>query len=233
MTARDPAVIGVDGCRGGWIAAIWQGAQVQVRLFRAFADILAEEATIIAVDMPMGLPQRHGREAEQLARQALVGRKSSVFAVPSRAAIAEDDYAAACAANLRRSDPPRSIAKQSFHLFPKIREIDALLTPDLQGRIHEVHPELAFSIMNGGTAVRHGKKTPEGEAERREMLLQQGLPEIPEEAFNYQRQLVARDDVLDACAAAWSGRRILQGKARHFPAEEVRDARGLLMRIHA
>jgi len=35
--------------------------------------------------------------------------------------------AAACAAALATSDPPRKVSKQCFHIFPRIREIDALL----------------------------------------------------------------------------------------------------------
>jgi predicted RNase H-like nuclease len=139
----------------------------------------------------------------------------------------------ACLINQSNSLPARKLSKQVFHLFPKLREVDSLLTPELQSRVYEAHPELAFCVMNGGKALSHSKKTPDGEAERREMLRQQGLPEIPEEAFRYPRRDVARDDVFDACAAAWTARRILNSAARHFPEGEERDARGLLMRIHA
>lgn len=231
--AVNGTVIGLDGCRGGWIAAIWRGDEIHTKLFRHFADVLTEETTVIAVDMPMGLPEQHGRHAEQMARKALKGRASSIFAVPSRAAIAALDYSAACSVNLRHSNPPRKLSKQVFHLFAKMREVDAALTPALQALVFEVHPELAFSVMNGGVALRHSKKTIEGERERLRLLAQQGLPRLEPSAFGYLRKDVARDDVIDACAAAWSARRILEGKAQHFPQAEERDARGLLMRIHA
>lgn len=226
-------VIGVDGCRAGWIAAIWQGSQIHTKLFPQFAEILNQEAEVIAVDIPMGLPNAHGRQAEQLARKALKGRASSIFAVPSRAAAAAMDYPSACAINLRHSHPPRKLSKQVFHLFPKIREVDAALTPALQSRVFETHPELAFSVMNGGIALRHSKKTQEGAHERLALLAQQGLPPLHHSSFDYLRKDVQRDDVIDACAAAWSAQRILEGRARHFPESDERDTLGLLMRIHA
>ena len=51
--------------------------------------------------------------------------------------------------------------------------------------------------------------------------------------MNYRKSQVKRDDIIDACAAAWSAWRILEGVDLHFPETEERDARGLLMRIHA
>jgi predicted RNase H-like nuclease len=52
------------------------------------------------------------------------------------------DYRAACAAQLQASDPPRKIAKQIFHIFPKMRELDAALTPVLQARFAKCTPNL-------------------------------------------------------------------------------------------
>ena len=57
-----------------------------------FADILGapEAPAIVAVDIPIGLPERSGyggRTAENAIRPLLGMRQSSVFSVPSRAAI--------------------------------------------------------------------------------------------------------------------------------------------------
>lgn len=43
----------------------------------------------------------------------------------------------------------------------------------------------------------------------------------------------ARDDFYDACACAWSARRILAGEHRSFPAEPGVDAEGLPVAIWA
>ena len=221
-------VIGVDGCPGGWIAAIWHGAKVEMRLYRQFADILTEDARIMAVDMPIGLPTMHGRAGEPEARRRLKGRHSSIFAIPSRAAIAETDYRTACAINLKHSDPPRKFPKQTFNLFPKLRELDVLMTPELQALVHETHPELAFCAMNDFEALKHSKKTAEGAAKRLLLLKRHG---VPAPSFDFKRKDAGRDDVIDACACAWSARRILEGKQLRFPAHDERDERGLLMRI--
>ncbi len=85
------------------------------------------------------------------------------------------DYWEACAVNQRHTEPPKKISKQIFHLFPKMREIDALMTPELQVRVFEVHPELAFWAMNGKAPLSLPKKVKsrpyaEGLALRRGLL---------------------------------------------------------------
>ena len=78
-------VIGVDGCPGGWIAVRWAEG-LSHHLCRSFSDVLALDAAIIAVDMPVGLPEMSGRAAEREVRSKLGDRQSSVFSIPSRAA---------------------------------------------------------------------------------------------------------------------------------------------------
>lgn len=230
-------VIGVDGCPGGWIAVRW-GETVSHHLCRSFAEIVAMEAAVIAVDMPIGFPQGSGRAAEREVRSRLGDRQSSVFSVPSRAAVMCAEYRAACAANLAASDPPKKVSKQIFHIFPKMREIDALITPALQSRIVEVHPELAFWAMNGEAPLPLPKKVKgaphlPGLELRKALLAAAGFPLADLPPAQYRRADVGADDLLDACACAWSARRIAQGRAVTFPADPPRDARGLRMAISA
>jgi predicted RNase H-like nuclease len=230
-------VIGVDGCPGGWVAVRW-AETVSHHLFRSFAEVVAMDAAIIAVDMPIGFPQGSGRAAEREVRQRLGERQSSVFSVPSRAAVMCADYREACAANLASSDPPKKVSKQIFHIFPKMREIDALITPELQSRIVEVHPELAFWAMNGEASVPLPKKV-KGSAHlpglelRKALLARAGFPLLALPPASYRRADVGADDLLDACACAWSARRILAGRAVSFPVDPPLDARGLRMAITA
>ena len=230
-------VIGVDGCPGGWIAVRW-GKTLSHHLCRSFAEVLAMDAHVIAVDMPIGFPPLSGRTAEGEVRAKLGARQSSVFSVPSRAAVSCTDYREACAANLAHSEPPKKVAKQIFHIFPKMREIDALMTPALQARVFEVHPELAFWAMNGETPLLlpkkvKGKANPPGLALRKGLLQAAGFPlgELP--ASTYRAADVGADDLLDACACAWSARRIAAGQSRRFPADPPLDGRGLRMEINA
>jgi predicted RNase H-like nuclease len=231
------AVIGVDGCPGGWIAVRW-GETLSHHLCRSFTEVVAMEADVIAVDMPIGLPDFSGREAEREVRTKLGERQSSVFSVPSRAAVMCTDYRAACSANLEHSDPPKKVAKQIFHIFPKMREVDAVMTPALQSRIFEVHPELAFWAMNGERPLALPKKVkgrphPPGLALRQGLLEAAGFPLGSLPPASYRAADVGADDLLDACACAWSARRIAEDRALRFPAFPPTDSRGLRMAIHA
>ena len=165
--ATDLWVAGVDGCPGGWIAAFVRptGNDFFVAVYPNFADVLVapQAPAIVAVDIPIGLPERaghRGRAAENAVRPLLGQRQSSVFSVPSRNAIYAPDYGAACHAALATSEPPRKVSRQLFNIAPKIREVDAILRadPELATRIFEVHPELAFWRLNGERPLAEGKK---------------------------------------------------------------------------
>ena len=235
-------VCGVDGCPAGWIAVLWDGREdARGVLCHTFAEVLATPAEFIAVDMPIGLPEiagKNGRVCETQARSRLGDRQSSVFAVPSRAAAMEQDYRDACAVNLQYSDPPKKVSKQCFNLFPKIREIDALISPALQARVYEVHPELAFWALNGEQSLMLAKKIksrpdPEGLAFRRDLLQRAGFPVETLDDLGFPRSKVGPDDILDACACAWSAMRISRGEHITLPPEPIYDGRGLRMEINA
>ncbi|WP_373505018.1 DUF429 domain-containing protein [Aestuariivirga sp.] len=230
-------VVGVDGCPGGWIAVRWAESLTH-HLCRSFSEVLAFDADIVAVDMPIGFPSGSGRLAEREARARLGERQSSVFSVPSRAAVMCLDYRESCVANLLNSDPPRKVSKQIFHIFAKMREIDALMTPQVQSLVFEVHPELAFWVMNGEAPLNLPKKKkgsvyPDGLDLRRDLLLKAGFPLQSLPPASYRRADVGADDLLDACACAWSARRIAEGRSLRLPADPPRDARGLRMEINA
>ncbi|MCX5494616.1 DUF429 domain-containing protein [Kaistia dalseonensis] len=232
---------GVDGCPSGWIvvAIAAEGPlDPTVAIATSFKAVMDEDTAIIAVDMPIGLPDSigpTGRGPEQRVRPLLGGRQSSVFAVPSRAAVFTEDYRAACDVAAATSTPPRMVAKQCYHLFPKMREIDALMTPAAESRIYEVHPELAFWRLNDDHALALPKKVkgrpdPAGLDERRAILVRHGfdagfLARAPRGA--------GADDLLDAAANALIARRIASGLAEPFPREPQRDGRGLRMAIWA
>ena len=236
---------GADGCPGGWVAAFVrpQGDGGRLAVFARFADVLAapERPTIVAVDMPIGLPARvgtGGRAAENAVRPLLGARQSSVFSVPSRAAIYAGDYAQACRVAQETSEPPRKVSKQLFNIAPKIREVDAVLRADpaLAERVYEVHPELAFWRLNGDQALDEPKKVksrphPRGLALRRQLLLAGGLPDALVQSAPPKG--AAEDDVIDALACAAVARRLLHGTARPFPDPPPRDAYGLPMAIWA
>lgn len=231
---------GVDGCPGGWIAVIGEGGCLRAEVFTSFAALAASlpDRTIFAVDMPIGLPEQGVRSAERAARVHLGERQSSLFSIPPRAAIYAADYRESCSLSLERTDPPRKVSRQAFGLFPKIRELDALLRHDaeLAVRVIESHPELAFAALNGMKAMSLPKKikgriNPEGLAERRALLQRCGLPE------NFLQSPLPRgakeDDFLDACAMYLVARRHTTGQTRPYPDLVERDGFGLRMAIWA
>jgi len=218
-------------------------SELRVRLVARFIDVTAalEAPAVIAIDIPIGLPERTGyggRAAENAVRPLLGARQSSVFSVPSRAAIAARDYRDACRIALATSEPPRKVSKQLFMLAPKIREVDAALRADaaLSQRVFEVHPELAFWRLNGEQALSEPKKVKSrpyelGLALRRQLLIKAGLPAAAVEASPPKG--AGPDDLIDALACVVIAWRIFNGVAQPFPDPPERDAFGLRMTIWA
>lgn len=237
---------GVDGCPSGWVVAFVRpdGDEARLMVVPRFADILGapEAPALVAVDIPIGLPERSGyggRGAENAIRPLLGMRQSSVFSVPSRAAIETDDYVNACKVALATSEPPRKLSKQLFMIVPKIREVDHCLRGGGQAlaqRVFEVHPELAFWRLNGGQALAEPKKVKgkvyePGLRLRRQLLIDARLPQTIVEGAAPKG--AEADDLLDALACAAIARRIHAGIARPFPDPAERDAFDLPMAIWA
>jgi predicted RNase H-like nuclease len=242
---RSRWLAGVDGCAAGWLLALLRPdtGELAIRLLWGFRDMvgLAEAPRIVALDIPIGLPERAGRggrAAEQAVRPLLGARQSSVFSVPARAAFEAPDYASACRVAFRLSDPPRKVSRQLFMIAPKIREVDAVLrsAPEWAQRVYEVHPELAFWRLNGDRPLNEPKKVRgrcygPGLDLRRGLLLAAGLPAAAVAATPPRG--AGPDDLLDALACVAIAQRIDAGLARPFPDPPPRDRYGLPMAIWA
>ena len=177
-------VLGVDGCRGGWVGALWlAGCPEPLVLGARGFGALVREATrarsgtggpeVVGVDIPIGLPDAGPREADRLARQALPGRASSVFSTLVRPAYEAPDYAAARSVAVELTG--RSASAQAFALGRKILEVDAWLGQHPQTRVVEVHPEVSFAAMNRRVPIAAGKKTLAGMTARRAALESEGM----------------------------------------------------------
>ena len=200
-----PRLAGVDGCRLGWVVATDDGVEV----VPALDDVLVQ-CDAVGIDIPIGLPDAGPRACDVEARRRLGPRRSSVFPAPRRALLPCRDWAAAS-----------GVSRQAFNLLPKIAEVDALVTPALQDRVLEVHPELAFAALHGSRPMAHPKRTALGRAERLTALALDDVPRV---------RGAAPDDVLDALAVLASMRRWAAGRAEHLGDGAV-DARGLRMEI--
>ncbi|QGG40906.1 DUF429 domain-containing protein [Aeromicrobium yanjiei] len=207
------AVLGVDGCRLGWVGVRWDEDATEVVVAPTIAELVAAAGDVaaVAIDIPIGLPTAEPRTAEKLARRQLPGRASTVFNAPARAVLDQPDYHAANSAN--RAALGLGLSKQTWYLVPKIRDVHEWLTTRPTVPVVEAHPEVCFAAMNGAVLV-DGKTTAAGEAHRRRLLADHGLA-----VEAHARRGVAVDDVLDAAATAWTARRLLLGQAERLPPE--------------
>ena len=218
--------IGLDGFRNGWVAVEIAGRRRGITMHAHIADLLKRKFDRAAIDMPIGLPTSGNRQCDLDARALLRPHGARVFTGARRSLW---DHASMGEAN--RALAARGEAKVSVQLWnigPKIVELDAVMTPALQRRVIEAHPELTFWRLNGHRPLPR-KHDPEGIALRRTLLLQDGFAELDHwlSAWRIGKGVKA-DDVLDACAAAIAAR-----DARHVvPSAPVpKDARGLKMQI--
>jgi predicted RNase H-like nuclease len=230
-------VAGVDGCRAGWVVALRniETGALSVRLIAAIAEIerLPEKPQRIAIDMPMGFADiacKGGRECERAARALLPGKSSSVFSLPCRAALAATTYPQALKLNRASGPDAVGLSKQAFHLLPKLRDLDAWITPQRQKRCIEAHPELAFALLNGAKPVLSSKRKPEGRAERLRLLRRAGIS-VPKTMLETRPKGCGIDDLLDAIVLTRTAERHLRGDAICVPKMPLRDVRGLKMEI--
>jgi predicted RNase H-like nuclease len=211
-------VLGVDACRAGWIGICLDDAGYfhSAQLARDIVDLVSmvpTSVTVVGVDMPIGLPDQGERQADALARKRIGSLSSSVFMVPTRAALAAAQHAEASAIN-KSFDGGKGISIQAWGLRSKLLEVDAWVRASQATRVVEVHPEVSFAAM-GDAPLRTSKKSWTGIAARHQLLSSVGI-DIPDQ-IGMAGQAGA-DDVLDAGAAAWSAFRVARGIAVSLPA---------------
>ena len=228
---RFDGCIGVDGAKRGWIAVWSRDGALSWHVYdRAHALLDAHrQARVIAVDIPIGLPDRDGRQADVQARKFVGGRRaSSIFSSPVRGIL--DAPSQPEASRRHREIDGRGFGAQSFAILPKIREWDVLLQTDAHARrtVREIHPEVSFAALNGGIGLVDSKRGFNG-AQVRVGLLSQvfGAEPVLELVRAVPRWEAATDDVLDALVALWSAERIATGRAGSLPAPVVPDSTGL------
>ena len=210
-------VLGVDACAAGWVGAILEPGAPRPRVAVAgtisgLVETVRQSLDLqaVAIDIPIGLPDDTTRQADALARKALPRKASSVFTTLTRAAYQEQTRAAADRVN--RALTGQGVGAQAFALRGKVLEVDAWLNTRPTVPVLEVHPELSFAVMVGA-AITANKKTDEGRRARLAALAAAGLgsPSVLS-GGGY-----AADDVLDACAAAWTAARRSNGVALSLP----------------
>jgi len=207
-------VVGIDGCRGGWLIATAKAVRVSARLE-------LEDVTHVGVDMPIGLSDAAPRACDMAARKFLGRAGSSVFPAPPRAILDCVEYATAL--DIARTMTGRGISRQTFNITAKVAELDRLIRSGTAWEFVEVHPECSFLTLNAGHPL-PTKKTAAGQELRRRLLGEHfDLPATAPRG-------AAMDDVLDAYAVLWSTMRFRSGVHREFGDGQM-DERGIAMRI--
>lgn len=167
--AGERRCVGVDGAKAGWIAVWPEQNDFDFAVYDSPASLWQVHvgASVVAVDIPIGLSERGAREPDVLARRFVGGRRAcSVFSAPVRGIL---DAGSQADASLRhRQIDGRGFGAQAFGILPKIRVWDEFLraNPAAEAVIREVHPEVSFAALNGGFGLAAGKKTAEGTARR-------------------------------------------------------------------
>lgn len=226
-------LVGVDGCRGGWLC-VAQGTNTSATTawiapnFQSLLQ-LSPRPDVVAIDIPIGLPHLGARSCDTEARKLLGRRGSSVFPAPLRGVLSARDYAEA--SRLRHEAEKKKMSRQAYGILERVREVDAGLQPEHQSWIREVHPEISFMAWNGGQPLPANKKTREGREARARLIDELWPGERARAAEKLGRSGWSHDDLHDAFAALWTARRIEQEQARTVPTTAELDQRNLLMQI--
>lgn len=241
--------IGLDGARGGWVAARLRGASVDGRSRRGWTtELLAVEriqgvealrtgggrGAKVAIDLPIGLPDAvELRGCDLEARELLADRRSSVFAPPPRPILGATSFADIQAwVKKNQEDEPsaKGLSRQSFGLVSKVREVDEWLLADSSREqwFFECHPELAFQHLNNSRQV-PSKRSPAGLVQRLQLVLKE-FPDAEERLHDFAAPRVDLSDALDAYACLSVALRHCQGRTEELGGGEC-DTNGLRMRM--
>jgi predicted RNase H-like nuclease len=200
------AVLGVDGWRGAWVGALLEGRSVTLLALEDVHAVLAVPGVdLVAIDMPIGLSDDGVRSCDVEARRRLGRAGSSVFPAPLRAVLQAAGYDDACTLSVAASG--KALSRQAWNLVPAIRQLDDALGDPPTDHVVEVHPELSFRALDVG--VRDRKGSARGTVQRLRAL--RSVMDV-EEALAQAPTGVPVIDALDACAAAWSARRLADGR---------------------
>lgn len=223
-------IAGADGYKGQWIVVMENSdGSTTIQLAPTLSDLCADPSLeLLIADVPIGLMERGSRTCDALARKLIGVRRNSVFTPPLRPALGASTWEEAC--EIRTRIDGKRYSRQTFGILPLIRAVDRLMTPKLQDRVREGHPEVSFTVM-AGAPMKHYKGTAEGKEERMQALAQE-FPDFRQrlDAFGARSAVT---DIIDAYALLWTARRVRAGTARILPDEPEHDARGLRAEIVA
>lgn len=225
--------IGIDGCKFGWIAVeIMDEANFNFNLVKNISAIEKWENAQVLIDIPIGLGDKFiERNVDYEAKKLLSPyKKSSIFMPPCRDAVYAENYEKAKSINQKITG--KSISIQAWNICNKIKEIDQFLisTPQKRPYLQEAHPEICFTILNGGKSFSSKKSTPIGQTERLELLKLnfKNAEHIYNKVIDSTlRKDVKKDDILDAMVLAIAAFKTKNKKATLLQNTPKEDSKGI------
>lgn len=228
--------VGVDGCKGGWIAASINHRELQLYKYADFSELVYDNEHFdgMLVDMVMGLPsniEQYDKRPDGIARKLIKPRTSTIFAVPARQSVYEPTKEKQKEANL--SAIGKVLSEQTIAIIPKMREVDEFLLANeaYLNVIRESHPEVCFARLNGKVLMTN-KSERDGITDRIRVLSIY-LPDISEDFVKVSSKSLGckQDDILDAICLAVTANLDTQGKSEIIPEKPFTDDKGLKMQM--
>ena len=226
--------IGVDGCTGGWIAAILEHGILVIDKFKSLGDIVKQYPDFdeFIVDMIIGLQSNKNHiRPDTYARRIIRERTSTIFPAPCRQAVYAVTKADAYSENERVLG--KKFTPLTLSIFPKVREVDTFFkdNPQYKNIIKESHPEVCFARLNGRTILSR-KSDPDGVIERIN-LLERYIPELNINKLTFlSRDLKCKmDDIIDAICLSVTANLTSQGYFEIIPENPMMDDNGLIMQM--
>ena len=230
---RGGCSVGIDGCRGGWIAAVISDGMLSLH---KFADLneLTEKLPFDSclIDMVIGLRGNEQQiRPDDMARKILKGKAYTIFTSPCRKAVYGETKEERRKANVRVLH--KKLPIQTDAIIPKMREVDEFLQANSQYKnvIQESHPEVCFARLNGSVLMT-SKHDSHGIRERA-AVIGKYLPEVTEGWISSRSRALKckKDDIVDSICLAVTANLMLQGRTETIPPEPEADDTGLLMQM--
>lgn len=231
---KNSICIGVDGCKGGWIAATINQGKLLLEKYTSLKEIVVryEKFDEFLIDMVIGLPSNMEQiRPDSEARKMIKERSSTIFPAPCRQSVYAEDVAKAYDENVRVLG--KKFTPLTVGIIPKMREVDNFLQDNKQYKniIKESHPEVCFARLNGKTVLSK-KSELEGILERIRILSKYSndinFHKIELAAKNYKCNI---DDIIDAICLAVSANFVHQGEYMVIPESPMMDETGLIMQM--
>ncbi|WP_165904944.1 DUF429 domain-containing protein [Dehalobacter sp. 14DCB1] len=235
-TNKSYRCVGIDGCKGKWVAVCITENSFEVEKFNTINDICKRysNADSLIIDIPIGLPERRSDARPDLLAKKELGKKgSSIFEVPCRQAVYAQGKDEAIECNV--SVLGKKLNPFSLGITKAIKQVDEFLqnNPHWKNRLVESHPEFCFSKLNENRPVLEDKTTNEGQQKRLEILrryypdanqvIEKFLADVP-----YRKKI---DDVIDALCLAVTGKIILENGLKTIPEKPMMDDKEILMQM--